>query len=347
MQNMLRHDRIPNGLLLWGAEGVGKRTAALEFAKAVNCTEGEFDACGSCLSCRKVDSGNHPDLKIVAPVKKSRNIDVETIESVNELASLSPYEGDWRVFIFLDAERMRPPAQNHLLKTLEEPPGRSVFLLISAFPRMLLPTIRSRCQMVRFQALQPTTVVDLLARDRDLPDETAHAIARLSQGQMARALDLVDSEKREVTLGVAQQLAKGDDPSALADDFAKLLQAHRKQIETRIEVEMTPEDKGALPKEVRDHMSEERLAVADAMARRDILEYLYLFETWYRDELVFAATGNSASVLNRDCVSQLEANVSTDPSAKIAAIERARLFLDRFINEERVFRQLFFVLAEK
>jgi len=345
LRSVLERDRVPSGLMFWGGDGVGKRTTAMEFAKAINCLELPADACGKCISCRKVDHGNHPDLKIIAPVKKSRNIDVETIEGMNEMASLRAFEGRWRVFIILEADRMRPAAQNHFLKTLEEPPGRSIFILVTAHPRVLLPTIRSRCQMVRFRNLHPETVVELLQQHRDLTDDLARSVASLAQGQMSRAYDLVDSEKREIALSIPAQLAAGDDPSVLADEFAKALDAQRKQVEAAVMAEANNE--GEMSREDRDRAKDELQAVADALARRDILEYLYLLETWYRDELVFAATGDGERVMNRDQLDRFRGGTSRDPAAKVEAIERARHYLDRFINEERVFRDLFFSLSEE
>lgn len=347
LQNVLRHGRLPNGLLFWGPGGVGKRLTAIEMAKAINCRESADDACDTCLSCRKVASGNHPDVKSVVPVKKSRIIDVETVNGVNELASLRPYESDWRVFILHDADRMGLPAQNHFLKTLEEPPGRSLFILLTEFPRMLLPTIRSRCQMVRFRPLSPATVVDLLRQQRDLPDDLAESVAALSQGQMSRALDLLDSEKRAVVLTVVERLAQGHDPLLLAEEFTKSLEVRRKQIEAGVAAEGSDTQSAeAYAPEDRERARAEQSALVDALCRRDIIEYLYLFETWYRDELVYAATGGAGRLLNRDRQARLAQSAgSADPSRKILAIERARRYLDKFINEERVFRDLFFALA--
>lgn len=347
LRNVLRDERVPNGLLFWGPGGVGKRLTAMEMAKAINCTAGGPDPCDVCLSCRKVDSGNHPDLKVVAPMKRSRTIDVDTVESINELAALRPFESQWRVFVLLDAERLNLYAQNHFLKTLEEPAGRSMFILVTEFPRMLLPTIRSRCQMVRFRPLSPSTVVDLLREQRDLPDDVAASIAALSQGQMSRALDLIESEKREIVLSAIERLSAGEDPLLLAEDFTKLLEAQRKQMEARITSESAGGPSEALTPEDRERIKAEQQALVDAQSRRDIMEFLYLFETWYRDELVYGATGDDSRLLNRDQRSRFKPNGGADAGEKILAVERARRYLDRFINEERVFRDLFFSLAGK
>lgn len=346
LTNILKRGRIPNALLFWGPSGVGKHLTALAMAKAMNCAEAEADACGQCLPCRKIDSGNHPDLATVVPVKKSRIIDVEAVEAIIELAQLRPFEADWRIFLIHEADRMRGPAQNHLLKTLEEPPGNSLFILITEYPKMLLPTIRSRCQRLRFGTLTPRTVTELLLRERDIAPEAAESIAAVSQGQMSRAFDLVDTERRSVVFDIIARLAAGADPLAEAEDFAKYLAAQKAQIEAAVKAEAGPIDPNELSSEDREQIKQEQMAVLDALSRRDIMEHLYLMETWYRDKLVYSATGDLAHVLNRDYKALLETADAGQSDAKIVAIDKARLYLERFLNEERVFRDLFFVLAQ-
>lgn len=345
LRNLLREDRLPNGLLFWGPAGVGKRMAALEFAKAVNCAGKNRDGCGECLPCRKIAHFNHPDVRHVYPMKNALNISVAAIEEINEFASLRPYESASRIFILHDADRMHPFAQNHFLKTLEEPPGRSLFILLSAYPRRLFPTIQSRCQSVRFRALRRETVEELLRRDRDLPDDVARSLAVIAGGQMSRALDLVDSNKREVALGLVDRLAEGADPVLLAEEFSSFLEGQRKQHEARLKAEFESDAMTESMREDAERLKEERAAALAAVLKRDILEYLYLLETWYRDELVVQATGDFNRAWNVDRTRQMKARISSDPAAKIAAIEQTREYLDRFIPEERVFRHLFFTLA--
>ncbi|NUM56706.1 MAG: DNA polymerase III subunit delta' [Candidatus Hydrogenedentes bacterium] len=347
LRNFIEHERIPNGLLFWGPGGVGKQLAAIEFAKALNCREAKIDACGQCISCRKIAHGNHPDIRVLAPKDKSRMIKREEIDEVNEFASLRPFESQWRIFVMLDAERMNPSAQNHFLKTLEEPPGRSLFILISEHPRMLLPTIRSRCQAVRFRQLRRETVSELLRRDRDLPTDLADSIAEIAEGQMSRALDLVDSEKRKVAFSLVERLASGDDPVVMAEEFAAFLEDQRKQIEAAVKAEAASDAMDEQSRGDAESAKEERLALMAATVRRDIVEYLYLMQTWYRDVLVADATGGTGHVWNKDSKDGLGTSRGGDPGAKIVAIEQARVNLDRFIPEERVFRDLFFALAAR
>ena len=346
LRNMLRRKRIPNGLLFWGPGGVGKRLAAIEMAKAINCARHGEDACDACLSCRKIKSGNHPDVTVVGPVKKSRIIDVEAIGSINELAGLRPFESTWRVFVLQEADRMGVPAQNHFLKTLEEPPGNSLFILVTEYPGLLLSTIRSRCQRVRFGALRPETVTDLLLRERGLPRALAESIAAVAQGQISRALDLVDSNKRAIVLDITRRLAEGEDPVAMAEGFAKQLEARRTQIEAALRADVDPSEMNDASREEKEEQKKQQLALAEALIRRDIMDYLYLFETWYRDEAVYCATGSALKALNRDQLERLARAKPGDYDKKLAAVEKARVYLERFLNEERVFRDLFFTLAE-
>lgn len=347
LRNIIEFNRIPNGLLFWGPGGVGKQLAAREFAKALNCREGQFDACGHCVTCRKIDHGNHPDIRVLAPKDKSRMIKRDEIDEVNEFAALRPFESEWRIFILHDAERMNAVAQNHFLKTLEEPPGRSLFILLSEHPRMLLPTIRSRCQAVRFRSLRRETVSELLRRDRDLSIELADSIAEIAEGQMSRAIDLVDSEKRQVALSLVERLASGDDPVVMAEEFSAFLDDQRKRIEAAAKAEPASDAMDEQGRGDADSAKEERLALMAATVRREIVEYLYLLQTWYRDVLVTEVTGDAGPIWNKDSKDGLGKLRGGDVGAKIAAIEQARVNLDRFIPEERVFRDLFFALAAK
>ena len=342
--NFIERRRVPNALLFWGPSGVGKGLTAITFAKALMCPEDGSEALSS-LTARKIDHGNHPDLHTINPVKKSRIIDVDAIDTLIEFASLHPIEAGRRVFIIHEADRMRAPAQNHLLKTLEEPLGKSVFMLLTEHPQLLLPTIRSRCQRVRFGRLRPETVKEILLRERDIPPERAEALASVAGGQMTRAFDLIDSDKRDVVLDVVRRLSEGEDPMNVAMEFVGYVADQKKQFEVAVK---SAADSGASPeltREDREQLKEQQAALVDALCRRDIMEMLYLMEIWYRDVLVYSATGDAEFVLNKDQQALLESAGVSDPDAKLGAVEKARLYLERFLNEERVFRDLFFALA--
>lgn len=344
LRKIVERERVPAGLLLWGPAGVGKRLAAYEFVKALNCTAPSDGACGECLPCRKTQHGNHPDVKLIAPTDKSREIKTAEIDEVNELASLRPFEAAQRAFIFEDADRMNVSAQNHFLKTLEEPPGPSVFLLITAFPRQLLPTIRSRCQPIRFGSLRPETVATILKRDRELTDEHAEAIARLAEGQVSRAFDLVDTDKRGVVLELVERLRAGESPMRVADLFKHHLDELKKALEQAMIVPDT-RDASEIGKEDRARQAENDAARVQAAFKQSVDDYLYLFQTWYRDEMVLAAGGGAERVWNKDRLDAMQSPSSGDTSVRIRAIEDARTYLERYVNEDRVFRHLFVQLG--
>jgi hypothetical protein len=131
----------------------------------------------------------------------------------------------------------------------------------------------------------------------------------------------------------------------LAEEFAKFIEARRKQIEADLKAEAPNIRLDEASAAELERVKEIRLAQQAAVAKRELMEYLYLLETWYRDEMVVAATGDTKGVWNRDQDARLKARVSANAPAKVAAIEKTRYYLERFVNEERVFRDLFFALA--
>jgi DNA polymerase-3 subunit delta' len=345
LRNILRSHRVPNGLLFWGPEGVGKKTTAWEMAKAINCKAGEGDACDQCLSCRKVLHGSHPDVMTIVPKSRSRLIVVEEIEAVIEMCTYRPFEGGWRLVMIEEADRMNEKAQNKFLKTLEEPPSNTTFVLLTEQPKRMLPTIRSRCQGIRFGALHPATVAQLLEEKRKLAPDIAHAIAAVSQGQMSRAFDFVDSEKRTVVLDMTKRLGAGEDPLVLSVEFSRHIKESEEALKTRLKAEQPSTEHHDASREELDEAKDQLDALAAGLIRRELMEYLYLLAAWYRDELVFTSTGHVRAVLNRDQVDRLRAHPGAHHEKKVQAIELAWVYIERNLNRDRIFRDLFFALA--
>jgi DNA polymerase III subunit delta' len=184
---------LPPSLIFSGPSGVGKRLTAVALAQTLNCTnpvewDGGVDACGACLSCGRIARGVHADVLIVEPAE-SGSIKVDQVRDAIERAAYRPFEGRRRVVIIDEADALMPEAQNALLKTLEEPPPASVFVLVTSRQDVLLPTVRSRCQHLRFGALGAAEVADALIRLHDMEAEDAHAAAAASDGSIGRALD--------------------------------------------------------------------------------------------------------------------------------------------------------------
>lgn len=163
----LKRNRVPSSVLLSGDSGIGKRLAAINYAKAVNCLEPvDFDCCDKCMSCKKIDSEMYPDISMIVP--ENDVITIETIRNTQEVISLKPYEGRKKVLIVDDADAMNIYAANAFLKTLEEPPEDSLIILISSNPERLPDTIRSRCVNVRFYPLPVDGCREVVLKNIDI-----------------------------------------------------------------------------------------------------------------------------------------------------------------------------------
>jgi len=148
----VKSGRIFSGYIFTGADAGVMRLAAKNFAKAVNCPAEKERPCGSCASCRKIDSQNHPDIFFVEPSGASSSIGIDRIRAAIRQANMKPYEARKKVFIINEAHSMNRASSNAFLKTLEEPPLDTTFILISRSEELLLPTIVSRCQVIKFSA---------------------------------------------------------------------------------------------------------------------------------------------------------------------------------------------------
>jgi len=183
--------KVAQSYLFLGSQGIGKKWVALQFAKALNCLERDDktgDGCDRCLSCRKINDGLHPDIVILEP--ENQTIKVDQVRQMQRDLAYKPYEGLRRVCILAGADRMAPNMSNILLKTLEEPPVHTVLVLLANNSRLILPTIVSRCQLIRFNALPVSVVEQWLVEQKGFPEWEAHLLASLSEGSPGKALEL-------------------------------------------------------------------------------------------------------------------------------------------------------------
>ena len=202
---------FPHSYLFYGSESIGKKKTAITLAKSLNCLQARpVDSCGQCISCQKIDHGNHPDFFLIEPVKNSSTAKEEYIR-INQIRDLQkklnflPYEGTTKVAIIDSAEKMNLQAANAFLKTLEEPPISTVLILIVTNLYQLLPTIVSRCQRIMFNPLPSEEVKKILSKKMEI--DTAELDFRVSycRGQINRALkeDLfLNSQNRKELLNL-------------------------------------------------------------------------------------------------------------------------------------------------
>lgn len=203
----VRQGRLPSTFLFVGPPGIGKRTFALTLAQALLCqtnAEEQLEPCGECPSCLQVKSQSHPDLVQISKPKDKNFIPVELLIGDREHRmregfcydiSLKPFYGGRKVAIIDDADYLNIEGANCLLKTLEEPPPRSMIILIGTSSQRQLPTIRSRCQMVRFQQLPDDILIKLLLREKIASDpQQAESLVALAQGSIQLAREMADPE---------------------------------------------------------------------------------------------------------------------------------------------------------
>ena len=206
LRRAIRTNKVVNSYLFLGNEGIGKKYVALQFAKVLNCLNRGMekeDACDHCLSCKKIDHSLHPDVLLIEP--EGQTLKVDQVRQMQRDLAYRPYEGERRVCILCAADRMVPHMSNTLLKTLEEPPLHTVIILLANNPRLLLATILSRCQPIRFHPLPIPLVSKWLVEQKGLNQEEAHLLASLSEGSPGKALE-IQEEIRQIP---REELLKG------------------------------------------------------------------------------------------------------------------------------------------
>ena len=233
LKSALARDRIAHAYLFHGMEGIGKRTAAAVFARALNCPAAE-PPCDACPACRKAERGNHPDIITVKP--EGQFIKIGAIRELQERLTFRPSEGR-RVFLMPEADRMNAPAANALLKTLEEPTAGNILLLTSARPYALPMTILSRCQPLRFSPLARKEVERYLREQRRVAADTAAVIAASAGGSIGRALEMGEEDYLAARDAVLDYVASDSREELLARlAFAGRLGTEREEILERLRI---------------------------------------------------------------------------------------------------------------
>ena len=231
------HDTARHAYLFAGPPGVGRRTLALRFAQALNCTQAiEPGApCGKCRDCKQIEAMGHPDLTIIQAESEGGTLKVEQVREVRRSLTLKPYQSQYRVAIFLRFQEANDNAANALLKVLEEAPSYAVLILTADNPEAVLPTILSRCEVLRLRPV-PVEVAGAFLKEKGATEEAARLIAHISGGRPGYALRLMQDpsalEFRDEKLADLQILlpASRVDKFSYAEKLAKDKDAMRRAL---------------------------------------------------------------------------------------------------------------------
>lgn len=256
LRRTLEAGRIPGAMLFAGEEGVGKKLFALEMARAFNCRSPKgVEGCGECPACLRIGRINypqssdpddwkpmirtdHPDVAMVVAPK--RLLLVDQMRQTEREANFRPFEGKARFFLIEDADKLNDPSANALLKILEEPPPTSHIILLTSRPAMILPTIRSRCQMIRFAPLKVAEIEKHLVENKLATAKEARTLARVARGSLGRAINQDFDEyvtQRDAMMRLLKALAAGDDRSQLLKSAEDLNSAAVKdEYEVRLDI---------------------------------------------------------------------------------------------------------------
>jgi DNA polymerase-3 subunit delta' len=241
----VKRGSIPPTLLFAGPSGVGKSLTASATAAALNClsplenVDGlALDACGECRACDRIARRVHVEVSRLAPDDMGV-IKIDAVRDVLERTGFRPFEGRRRVVIIDRAETLLDASQNALLKSLEEPPPSTIFVLTTAVPAALLPTVRSRCMRLRFGRLTEAEVAAVLLRDPEIPPKDARAAAALADGSVGQALALASADLallRELALQLLRQAGAGRDVASKLQGAASVIYAGTKKERSRDDV---------------------------------------------------------------------------------------------------------------
>lgn len=309
LRRSLERQRLAHAYLFVGERGSGTDTVARELAKAVNCTAGKGDACDECLSCRKIDAGNHPDVQWIRPESKSRRIRIEQIRELMRTIYLKPSEGRMKVAILVDAECLQQEAANSFLKTLEEPAANSTILLLTSSPEQLLETILSRCLRIQFAGSSMETLNEA---QQKLVDGLLATFSSKSGASIARVYAL---------LGRIMETLKG------------IRETKEAEVGERMQLERYSD---ADP-DFREKLEKEMLAAVEAEYRQARADLLRAMSVYFRDLNVLTCGADPSLLVMRDREKELTGAASALTSDwlthRVEIVEEIQGNLRQNVNE--------------
>lgn len=312
ISSAVENNRVSHAYILNGERGSGKKMLANLFAMTLLCETGDNEPCGKCHSCKQAESGNHPDI-IRVTHEKPNSISVDDLRTqVNNTVDIKPYQGPYKVYIIPQADMMTPQAQNAILKTIEEPPSYAVFLLLTENAETLLPTINSRCVMLKLRNIKDTLIKKYLMENLEIPDYKADMCTAFAQGNMGRAI----------------MLANSDHFNEIREEAVQLLK-HISEME----------------------LNEIVAAVKNiSVYKLEITDYLDIIMIWYRDVLLYKATKEIDKVVFKDQLQSIKEQARKSSYEGIELIleslEKAKARLKANVNFDLVMELLFLTIKE-
>jgi DNA polymerase-3 subunit delta' len=327
----IEKERVAHAYIFVGPSGVGRKLAASVFARSLNCEQAQgVDPCGECSNCRLIAEGKHPDVQTIMPVKRSSTITVEQIEALLPFAHMRPLRGKHKVFIFSEADRLRIETANKMLKTLEEPPPQTAFILITEKIENVLPTVASRCQPIKFGRLRTESVKHILIADFDVDPQSAATAAGLAGGQVTRGLEFADSKRIEIVLDIVKSLESLPARMSTYDGLLAFFSESKETLQAEAEDKVSNfgEDLAA---SVKTSIENVRKSYVDRHYKDLLNDCLGLLLTLYRDMLVVKETDSDELVINRNRIAIIQ---------NMRGIEEASQFCSHFVGEDRVFMDM-------
>nr|WP_178630247.1 DNA polymerase III subunit delta' [uncultured Mediterraneibacter sp.] len=314
IESAVQADAVSHAYILNGERGSGKKLLANLFAMSLQCQDRaeNGEACGKCQSCKQAKSGNQPDIIRVIH-EKPNTISVDDIRTqVNNDIVIKPYSSKYKIYIIPEADLMSVQAQNALLKTIEEPPEYAVIMLLTENAETLLPTIRSRCVMMKLRNIRDQLVKKYLMEQMEIPDYKADVCVAFAQGNMGKAIMLATSEYfNEIKEEVVHLLRNIDEMNV-----SELMDAIKKCMTYKMEIN----------------------------------DYLDMIAIWYRDVLIYKATKNVDRVVFSDQLRYIKQRASKSSYEGIEnildAIEKAKARLKANVNFELTMELLLLTIKE-
>ena len=312
IQDAVQQKKVSHAYILNGQRGSGKKMLAKLFAMALQCESDKSEPCGECRSCIQANNGNQPDI-ITVKHEKPASISVDDIRTqVNGDIMIKPYSSPYKVYIIPEADLLTVQAQNALLKTIEEPPEYAVILLLTENADSLLPTIRSRCVMLKLRNIKDKLVKRYLMEQLQIPDYQAELCAAFAQGNIGRAMLLAKSEHFNEIKEEAIQLLKYIDEMELHEIVSAIKEINKYKLE--------------------------------------VADYLDIITIWYRDVLLYKATADVNGLVFSDQLKYIKERASKSSYEGIEnildAIEKAKSRIKANVNFDLLMELLLLAIKE-